>query len=303
MDIETMRMFTVLARKLNFTETAKEFDISQPSLSRRIKALEHYMGTPLVHRRGSAISLTPQGVTFFEMAERVVETIDISKEGMHLESKASQGSLVIGCLPSMGRNLTQHFLPSFMQNYPDIAVRIKTFSRGCLENFEAVDLMISPYPLTSENVVKRVLGQYRRGCVASATYLKKHGTPKYTHDLELHQCIVFDDLPAGANRWELQDEQGHVKTVNINGRCGTNSVDLAIMMIQQHQGVGLVPIEQVKTHLETGELIHLLEREAFQMGEISVFYKQSVQTPRRYKLFIEDLAQFFSDQGMQVPAR
>ena len=71
MDIEAVKMFSVLAKKLNYTETAKALDVSQPTLSRKIKALEESLNVTLVHRRGSSISLTPQGETFLESAGQI----------------------------------------------------------------------------------------------------------------------------------------------------------------------------------------------------------------------------------------
>ena len=40
MDIEAVKMFVMLASKLNFTETSRLLQISQPTLSRKIKMLE-----------------------------------------------------------------------------------------------------------------------------------------------------------------------------------------------------------------------------------------------------------------------
>ncbi len=50
MDLNWLRDFECLGRTLNFTRAAEERNITQSAFSRRIKALESWVGLPLVDR-------------------------------------------------------------------------------------------------------------------------------------------------------------------------------------------------------------------------------------------------------------
>ena len=50
MDLNWLRDFESLARTRNFTRAATERNITQSAFSRRIKALESWVGSPMVNR-------------------------------------------------------------------------------------------------------------------------------------------------------------------------------------------------------------------------------------------------------------
>jgi DNA-binding transcriptional LysR family regulator len=58
MELEGLIQYGVLAEELHFRRAATRLGISQPSLTRRIRRLEHDLGTYLVERYSSGIRLT-----------------------------------------------------------------------------------------------------------------------------------------------------------------------------------------------------------------------------------------------------
>lgn len=50
MDMQQLRLFLSISRTLNFTRTANEFFMSQPTVSNQIRALEAELGVPLLKR-------------------------------------------------------------------------------------------------------------------------------------------------------------------------------------------------------------------------------------------------------------
>lgn len=299
MDIEAVKMFALLAKKLNYTETARILDISQPTLSRKIRALEQSLNVTLLHRRGNSISLTPQGDAFLSSSIQILDLIEHTVEQLHVEKKGVTGQLTVGSLHPMARFLTRHFLPSFHKNHPNIHIHFHTLTPRTLHLFEDVDLMIAPFWPQDDSVVSRTISHFSRYCYASPDYLKKHGTPRYVNDLEHHQCITQTNTPHVEKHWNLVNEQGENHQVEVTGDMTTNSIDIAINLALGGFGVGLVPANQVRQYIESGELIRLFNGEWFENGTLYVMYKQSVHTPQRYKVFIEELKKFHKAWGKQ----
>ncbi|AJR05835.1 LysR family transcriptional regulator [Photobacterium gaetbulicola] len=297
MDIEAVKMFALLAKKLNYTETAKALDVSQPTLSRKIKALEQDLNVTLVHRRGNNISLTPQGEAFLESATKILDLIDHTVEQLHVERKGISGQLRIGCLHPMARFLTKFFLPSFHEKHPNIHIHFHTLTPCTLTLFEDVDLMIAPFWLSDESVVCRKVSTFVRCCYASPAYLKKQGVPQFVHDLELHQCITQTNTPNVERYWNLQNRDGNKRQVEVSGDMTTNSIDIAINLALGGFGIGLIPANQVREYVESGELVRLFDGNWFEQGELFILYKQSLHTPQRYKVFIEEFEAFHYQWG------
>ena len=61
MDYRKVQLFLAAARYGNLTEAAASMEISQPALSKSIKALEKTLGVRLLERGRFGVSLTPFG--------------------------------------------------------------------------------------------------------------------------------------------------------------------------------------------------------------------------------------------------
>lgn len=73
MDIEVVREFVELAKKLNFTETARTLNMSQPTLSKHISALEKDLKIPLFDRSSANLRLTRAGADLLPYAYKTLE--------------------------------------------------------------------------------------------------------------------------------------------------------------------------------------------------------------------------------------
>lgn len=76
MDIKYFREFVILAQTLNFTETARRTDISQPALSKHIDTLERDFGTKLIDRSTRPARLTEAGRSFYSDAVIIADSYE-----------------------------------------------------------------------------------------------------------------------------------------------------------------------------------------------------------------------------------
>ncbi|SFN32273.1 regulatory helix-turn-helix protein, lysR family [Actinomadura madurae] len=74
MDVDTrsLRYFIEVAEQLNFTRASERLFVSQPALSRRIRALEDGLRTTLFERDGREVRLTAAGESLLPAARRLV---------------------------------------------------------------------------------------------------------------------------------------------------------------------------------------------------------------------------------------
>jgi len=73
-----LRYFTVVAEHLHFGRAALALNMSQPPLSRQIRALEDYLGVTLFERRAGGIALTIPGEALLHESRRILDDVEVS---------------------------------------------------------------------------------------------------------------------------------------------------------------------------------------------------------------------------------
>lgn len=75
LELKWLEDFVSLARTRNFSRSSEERNVTQPAFSRRIRALELWLGADLIDRRTHPVALTEEGRQFRETAEIVLNNL------------------------------------------------------------------------------------------------------------------------------------------------------------------------------------------------------------------------------------
>jgi DNA-binding transcriptional LysR family regulator len=103
MDIRQLQYLAALAREKHFTRAAQACNITQPTLSGRIRQLEQELGVPLLERGQRYIGLTPEGERVLKWALTILDNWhSLQNELVQIKGKAGElvGRLVLGVIPS-----------------------------------------------------------------------------------------------------------------------------------------------------------------------------------------------------------
>ena len=103
MDIRQLQFLAALAREKHFTRAAAACNISQPTLSGRIRLLEQELGVPIVSRGQRYHGLTPEGERVLKWAHVILDNWQAMQQELAQISGRKQallGRLVIGVVPS-----------------------------------------------------------------------------------------------------------------------------------------------------------------------------------------------------------
>ena len=124
MDLLQLTYFVEVAHKKSFTKASKALHISQPSISKGIKALEAHWHVQLFDRKGKAIELTERGAYLLPKIEEIIK--DFSKLNEEIESPhlLNTGRLAVGIPPMVGSSFISPFITYFMSLYPHIELEL-----------------------------------------------------------------------------------------------------------------------------------------------------------------------------------
>lgn len=124
MDLLQLKYFVRVAEQGNFTDASIQLGITQPTISRKVRALEVELRTALFHRNGRGVQLTAAGRRFFDHARGVLRGIDAAVLTMR-EGEPDYGGRIIGGLPpSVGNILTPPLVAAFAEKFPHASLSI-----------------------------------------------------------------------------------------------------------------------------------------------------------------------------------
>ena len=124
MDIRSLRYFLAVAREENMTRAAELLHVTQPTLSKTLKALEAELGKKLFTRRSFSIRLTDEGMLLRDRAEDLVAMADkIEHEFISLD-EITGGDLYFGLAESYQIRHLAREIHRFKAAYPGLNYHI-----------------------------------------------------------------------------------------------------------------------------------------------------------------------------------
>jgi DNA-binding transcriptional LysR family regulator len=120
--VRDLRYFVAVARELHFTRAAETLYVSQPALSKQIRALERQLRVTLFERDHGNVRLTRAGEALLPYAERMVDGWDSATSSL---AKVSDCTLAIGMHTSPGRGLLPRVRALMVQRCPEAELELR----------------------------------------------------------------------------------------------------------------------------------------------------------------------------------
>ncbi|MEE4543457.1 LysR family transcriptional regulator [Streptomyces sp. V4-01] len=121
-----LRYFVAVADELHFTRAAERLFVSQPALSKQIRALERQLGATLFVRGRQGVELTAAGAALLPSARRVLDAWDDAWAAVEGAKADQRSTLVVGMSTSPGRGgLLPAIRSRFGAAHPDAALRLR----------------------------------------------------------------------------------------------------------------------------------------------------------------------------------
>lgn len=127
--VRELRYFATVAEELHFTRAAERLYVSQPALSKQIRALEKQLGIELFRREPKGVSLTEAGTALLPHARRILADWTEGAAAVDAARAAGRGTLVVGMSTSPGRGgLLPAIRSRFTAAHPDARLRLRQVS-------------------------------------------------------------------------------------------------------------------------------------------------------------------------------
>lgn len=125
MDFEHWETFITLADCKSFTRTAELMNVSQTTVTNRIKQLENQIGKILFVRDTRSVQLSEAGSVLYPFARKGIETLKqgefLAKSFVDFDEKIEVGGLI-----SLWHYYLYPFIQEFRETYPNYLLRLHT---------------------------------------------------------------------------------------------------------------------------------------------------------------------------------
>jgi DNA-binding transcriptional LysR family regulator len=155
MDLRVLRYFLMVAKEQSFTKAAEQLNITQPTLSRQLAALEEELGAKLFHRGGHSITLTNEGLLLKRRALEIVDLEDKILSEFKGGNEDIEGKITIGCGEFNAVEILAKICKSYREKYPLVQFALHTGTADHISemmNKGLVDIGIFLEPVNTEGL-------------------------------------------------------------------------------------------------------------------------------------------------------
>lgn len=134
MDLNWLQDFVCLARTLNFTRAAEERNITQPAFSRRIKALENWIGVALIKRSTYPVQLSEAGQQFLPVARNAISELTDMRQTLRAQERGVTAFQRFAVLHTISVNYLSRRISEMEDEIPNLRVRVYSDNlRACCQ--------------------------------------------------------------------------------------------------------------------------------------------------------------------------
>lgn len=244
--LPSLTVFEASARHGSFTRAAEELNMSQSAVSKRIAALEDWLGTRLFERVRQRIVLTEAGAHYLS---QIREALEIMEEATMetLSFRPGGVTLNIATLPSFGNHWLLPRMAAFTLRHPNISLNVT--SRQW------------PFDMVQENIDAAIF-------YAQSAWLGGPSDRLFGEEMipvcapgliGAEDTAALDKLPLLHHRarprdWQRWLEEGGLNKTDAFRGSRFETFDMIIRGARHGLGVGLLPSFMAQEHIDAKEL-------------------------------------------------
>jgi len=284
--IHAMQLFIRVAELESFSRAADSMGLPKGSVSRQIQALENGLGTQLLHRTTRRVSLTQDGMVYYERAKDLLTNME-ELDGLFLHDPASvSGRIRVDMPANVARNLVIPKLPLFLQQYPGIELELSSSDRLVDVIREGFDCVVRVGTLKDSGLIARPLGRLSVINCASPDYLSRFGYPDGLDDLTSHAVVHYaTHLGTRPQGFEYYDGEA-THWVKTGGVLTVNSTETYHASALAGLGIIQVPRVGVRDALRAKKLLEILPQYRARPMRVSLISPHRRNLSRRVHLFM-----------------
>lgn len=240
-DLSLYKLFYLVCKNGSFSKTAKELDLTQPSVSYNIKKLEDELGVTLFER-GNTLIMTPEAEELLPYVEEALNNLKNGERKINDILQLKRGTLTIGIPSHIGVFLLTGIIKEFSKKYPNI--KIEVICKSTKELFKLLalkelDILIDCSPLeenTMSYVVKKIATEK---CAFACSSSRKELIGKNVDIIDILKYPLIVPLKSSSSTKSLK-RLFENKKIPFEPSFEIATSDMIAEMTEQNIGIGFL---------------------------------------------------------------
>ena len=287
MDVRDLQVFLSVAKHLNYTRAAEEVNLSQPSVSVRMRQLERDLGSKLFEQLGKKVALTEAGELLIPYATRVIAILEDVRHAVGELNGLERGSLRIGASTTPGMYLVPQTIAHFKQRYPRVEVHLavkdtRQIEEGVIQN--EFDFGFVGGHLAGDEV--DVIPWLTDQIVLVTTPKHRLAQKKLVKPQELQKENFIIREPGSATRAAILTHL-QKRDVEMNTIMEMENPESVKKAVQSGLGIAFISKFAVETELKAKTLVNVHVRGLDIQRELKIVFRKDKHLSRAAQAFIE----------------
>jgi DNA-binding transcriptional LysR family regulator len=193
LDWTSLRDFLAVAEGGSLSHAARRLGVSQPTLTRRMAALEARFRTELFRRTPRGVELTEAGESILQPARQMQQEALALELAVSGRDAALAGAVRVTATEGLGVHWLTPALADFRAEQPAIEIDVMIQNEPVNLLRREADIALRLGRPRQAEIVTRKLARLGFGLYASRTYLDRHGRPGTGDELNAHHRVGFDE--------------------------------------------------------------------------------------------------------------
>lgn len=178
MNWDDYRFFLAVARRGTLSAAARDLDVTQPTVGRRIASLERRLGAKLYMRSPSGFTLSEAGNQMLEHAERIERDVLAAELRVSGRDIGPRGVVRITASEWLCTSILSPLLSDLLACYPQLEIELIADTRHLNLARREADLALRPRRFEHDAIVQRAIANVEFGLYAAPRYLATRGIPR-----------------------------------------------------------------------------------------------------------------------------
>ncbi|WP_116140032.1 LysR substrate-binding domain-containing protein [Trinickia diaoshuihuensis] len=293
--LSALRAFEEASRTLSFTKAAQNLHVTQGAISRQIRLLEDYLGTPLFMRHHHRLEITPAGKRLLPTLQAAFDSIAHTLDA--IRSDPSNNLLSVNAAPTLATRWLTPRLRDFQTRFPELRISI-TNEYGPLhggERNEDCQIRFGVEPLPGAN--STLLMRERHVLVGAASaFAQTPGDEAALRDVLLrHPWLYILDIDRRLLVWEAWLDSAKIDVEMARaGELEFSTLDQVIHAAVAGLGIAVADRHMIEPELANGSLIQLSPIEVAGPAGYWLDVRSEVQDTQRVRHFSQWLIEHYA---------
>lgn len=298
---QEMQVFLAVAEEQGFAAAARRLNMSPPSVTRAVAALEERIGTLLLARTTRSLHITEAGQRYLDDCRRILAELEEAEESAAGSHAIARGQLTLTAPVLFGELFVTPVLVDYLEQHPAVSIKALLVDRVVSMVDEGIDVAVRIGNLPDSGLHSVKVGEVRLVVCASPAYLNQHGRPQHPHEL-LQARVVEAASSSLVSDWRFAGPEGWLN-VRPEPRLVVTANQAAINAACLGWGLTRVLSYQVAGKVAAGELEIVLEQFELPPLPIHVVYQGGRKVPAKVRTFVDFCAERLGQDLALNPSR